>query len=342
MLFDRKEGKRRRLASNTKLFTSATALHRLGAKGRLETVVRRRGKVRHGVLRGNLYLVGDGDPSFAGAGIRELAREVAHSGIRRVKGDVIGDDSIFDRRRGVPDSGYGPSPYVAPLSGLVYAGSTYSEDPAKEAAQALAKKLQKRGVHVKGRARVAKTPKKVARRGPIAAYSSPRIAALIEDMNHYSINFYAEMLLKRLAATKGHRATTKRGVRAVENFVRHQGSSIKAKDGSGLTANNLASPRDVTRLLVSMDRGPDAKPYLHSLAQPGGPGTLEHRMQGTSAAKRCRAKTGTITGVSTLSGYCNAGHHRVAFSLLMNGVSNLDAAHHIQDEMTVAISKYRP
>ncbi len=45
---------------------------------------------------------------------------------------------------------------------------------------------------------------------------------------------------------------------------------------------------------------------------------------------------------TTLSGYCNSGHGSVAFSLLMNGVSDLDAAHHIQDEMTIAIAKYRP
>ncbi len=342
MLYDRKEGKRRRLASNTKLFTSATALHRLGAKGRLETVVRRRGSVKNGRLHGNLYLVGDGDPSFGDGGIRELARGVARSGIRRVKGDVIGDDTIFDRLRGVPDSNYGPSPYLAPLSGLVYNGSTYNEDPAKEAAQAFVKKLKKKGVKVKGKVRVGRTPKKVAGSNPIAAYSSPTIAALVEAMNHDSINFYAEMLLKRLAAESGKTGTTKRGVRAVENFVHNQRSDIKQRDGSGLTANNLSSPRDVVRLLVSMNRGKDAKPYFRSLAQPGKAGTLSDRMGGTPAAKRCRAKTGTITGVSTLSGYCNSGHGRVAFSLLMNGVSNLDAAHHIQDEMVVAIAKYRP
>ncbi len=342
VLFDHNEGKRRRLASNTKLFTTATALQRLGGgKARLETVVRRKGREQRGTLRGNLYLVGGGDPSLGAAGVRELAREVEDTGIRKVKGDLIADDTIFDRLRGVADSGYGPSPYIAPLSGLVFGGSTYSGDPAKEAGRAFEKKLRKRGVRIKGKVRVGQTPKKIAATDPIAAYESPTIAALIEATNIPSNNFFAEMLLKGIAA-QGGKGTTRRGTRAVETFARQHGSRVDAKDGSGLTANNRSSPRDVVRLLVAMRKESDAKAFYGSLPRAGKQGTLDGRMEGTSAAGRCRGKTGTITGVSALSGYCKAGDDLVAFSLLMNGVSNLDAAHDVQDEMVVAISKYRP
>jgi D-alanyl-D-alanine carboxypeptidase/D-alanyl-D-alanine-endopeptidase (penicillin-binding protein 4) len=65
-------------------------------------------------------------------------------------------------------------------------------------------------------------------------------------------------------------------------------------------------------------------------------------MEGTAAAGRCRAKTGTIDGVSTLSGYCNAGRGKVAFSLLLNGVGNVDAARRVQDKIAIAIARYRP
>ena len=293
------------------------------------------------MLRGNLYLVGGGDPSFGASGVRLLARQVARKGIRRVKGDLIADDTVFDRLRGVPDSNYGPSEYLAPLSGLVYGGSTYAGDPAKEAAQAFEKKLRKRGVRVAGKVRVGETPKSVRRDNPIARFGSPSIASLIEETNHNSNNFYAEMLLKRLWATPERQGTTKGGTRAVETFARRHGSAIDAKDGSGLTANNRSSPRDVVDLLVAMRRESDSKAFYGSLPQPG-EGTLADRMNGTSAAKRCRAKTGTITGVSVLSGYCDLGKRLVAFSLLMNGVGDLSAAHRIQDEMTVAISKYKP
>ena len=342
VLFDHDEGKRRKLASNTKLFTTSTALQRLGGgKARIETVVRRKGRTERGMLRGNLYLVGGGDPSFGAGGVRELAREVKGAGIRKVKGDLVADDTIFDRVRGVPDSNWGPSPYVAPLSGLVYGGSTYDGDPAKEAARAFEKKLRKRGVRVEGKVRVGDTPKKVAGTDPIAVYESPTIAALIQATNFPSNNFFAEMLLKGIAAQNG-KGTTRRGVRAVETFARQHGSKVAAKDGSGLTANNRSSPRDVVRLLVAMRKESDAKAFYASLPRAGKEGTLDDRMEGTSAAKRCRGKTGTITGVSVLSGYCKAGHDLVAYSLLMNGVTNLEAAHDVQDKMVVSISKYQP
>ena len=342
-LFARKEGKARKLASNTKLFTTATALKRLGGgSARLETTVLQKGNVERGVLRGSLYLVGDGDPSLGDSGLRELAREVSRAGINKVRGDLVGDDTIFDRRRGVPDSNYGPSEYIAPLAGLVYAGSTYDGDPAKEAAKAFERKLRRSGVRIKGEVRLGAAPKAVLGSEPIAAFDSPPLSGLIEETNHNSNNFFAEMLLKRISAASGKQGTTPDGARAVETFARTQGSKIDAKDGSGLSDGNRSSPRDVVRLLIAMQRGEDSEPFFRSLPQAGQEGTLDGRMEGTSAAGRCRAKTGTIDGVSTLSGYCKAGGGLTAFSLLMNGVSSYDAARAIQDEMVVAISKYRP
>ena len=108
----------RSLASNTKIFTTVTALGRLGPDNRMVTKVFSVGTVRDGVLKGSLYLRGDGDPSLgtpgfldayldgAGSDIDRLASAVRSSGIRRVTGRVYGDDAVFDRLRGVADSGY--------------------------------------------------------------------------------------------------------------------------------------------------------------------------------------------------------------------------------------------
>jgi D-alanyl-D-alanine carboxypeptidase/D-alanyl-D-alanine-endopeptidase (penicillin-binding protein 4) len=63
-------------------------------------------------------------------------------------------------------------------------------------------------------------------------------------------------------------------------------------------------------------------------------------MNGTAAEGRCRAKTGTLIGVSALSGYCEAGHGRVAFSILMNSV-DVNAARRAQDRMAALIARYR-
>ncbi|MCL4286365.1 MAG: D-alanyl-D-alanine carboxypeptidase/D-alanyl-D-alanine-endopeptidase [Thermoleophilia bacterium] len=339
-IFDRNAGHSRKLASNEKLFTTATALHRLGPKWRIPTRVKIGGKVRRGRLRGDIYLIGGGDPSFGADGVHDLARQVRREGIHRISGRVIGDDSVFDRRRGVPDSNWGPSPYIAPLSGLVYGGSTYSGDPAKEAAKAFRNELRDAGVRVGGKVRVRRAPGSVRSREAIAEHESATIASLVRATNKDSINFYAEMLLKRLWAKGGRKGTTNGGVKAVERFAGSVGSKVRARDGSGLTASNKASPRDVARLLAAAQRDDElAKPLFRSLAIAGRDGTLRSRMNGSSAAGRCRGKTGTLTGVSNLSGYCKSKRGLVVFSLLMNGVSDLDAAHHIQDEMVVAISR---
>ena len=159
VLFDRSEGDRRKLASNEKLFTTATALHELGAESRIATRVKVDGKVgRSGRLKGDLYLIGAGDPSFGPAGIDDLAEDVRRAGIEKVSGVVYGDDSVFDRRRGVPDSDYGPSEYIAPLSGLTYGGSTYAEDPAIAAAKAFREELRQEGIAIDGKVRVGSLP----------------------------------------------------------------------------------------------------------------------------------------------------------------------------------------
>ena len=98
-------------ASNEKLVTEFAALDTLGARHTFETRVARRGAVSAGVLRGDLYLIGDGDPMLATAAyartafvtpvatVDRLARDVKAAGIRRVTGGVLGDGSRFDRLR---------------------------------------------------------------------------------------------------------------------------------------------------------------------------------------------------------------------------------------------------
>ena len=113
------------------------------------------------------------------------------------------------------------------------------------------------------------------------------------------------------------------------------------EDGSGLSRRNRSSPRQVGRLLVAMNRRGDGSVYRSSLPLAGREGTLAHRMNGTAADGRCEAKTGTLIGVSTLSGYCDAGHGLVAFSFLMNGV-DVSVAQSAQDKMTSLIARYRP
>jgi len=151
------------------------------------------------------------------------------------------------------------------------------------------------------------------------------------------------MLLKRIAADSGRRGTTATGAKIVEGFARGLGSKVDARDGSGLTDRNRSSAKDIVRLLAAVRQEKGLRgPLFESLAIAGKDGTLADRMNGTVAAGRCRGKTGTITGVSNLSGYCRAGHGLVAFSILMSGVGDYDYARSIQDKMVVEIARYRP
>lgn len=344
VLFDRDQGKRRKLASNEKLFTTSTALHVLGPESRIETRVKAEGEVSaNGRLQGDLYLIGGGDPTFGAAGIADLSADVADAGIEKVGGRVVADDSVFDRLRGVPDSNFDPSPYIAPLSGLVYNGSTYEGDPALEAGQAFREALSDAGVKTDGKVKTAAAPGTLRSTPEIGVHESEKIAGLAAATNKPSDNFLAEMLLKRLAATDGKQGTTKRGAAIVERYAGELGSGVSAKDGSGLTDGNKASPRDVVRLLTAVRSDSETgDAFYDSLAVAGSEGTLDDRMGGTVAAGRCRGKTGTIDGVSNLSGYCRSGKHVVAYSLLMNGVGDYDGARAIQDEMVVEIARYRP
>ena len=117
-LFKWRAGTARTPASVEKLVTTAAALDRLGPEARFETAVLAEGAVEQGVLEGDLYVRGSGDPSFTTAALRRLAERVAETGLEQVHGRVYGDESFFDRRRG--GSGFGISPYVGPLSALAF------------------------------------------------------------------------------------------------------------------------------------------------------------------------------------------------------------------------------
>jgi serine-type D-Ala-D-Ala carboxypeptidase/endopeptidase (penicillin-binding protein 4) len=357
-LFSDSSGRRRILASNTKLFTIAALLDRFPAKGTLKTrlYARPRDAIRGHTLRGSLVVAGAGDPALGRPAFARrnglpltplgaLANDVRRAGIKRVMGRVRADDSIFDRRRGVPTAGVDASGELSPLSGLSFDSGFvhghYAKNPELVAARALRRRLRATGVFVKGGIGRADLPARVLRRRPLGSVASPRIKRLAAETLKPSNNFFAEMLLKRLAGSRrGAKGTTRRGVRRVKRLAHELGTGIRMTNGSGLSRANRASPREVVRLLGAIKRRPGAAAYRRSLPLAGAEGTVAQRMNGTAADGRCRTKTGTLIGVSTLSGYCRAGHGQVAFSILMNSV-DVAAAHRVQDRMVALIARYR-
>ena len=352
-------GKRARvLASNTKLFTTSTALARFGTDYRIVTKLLSDGAVGlGGVLHGNLYLQGAGDPALGvpafynryggglGTNLYALKAQLRAAGVRRVTGRLYADDTVFDRLRGVADSGYATSPYIGPLSGLSFdsgyrgsIGQGFAADPATLAARKLAGALRASGVSIRTRVARRATP---AGAKPIAAVRSPPMSRLVEATDVYSNNFFAEMLAKLLGAHFGAAGTTAAGTAVVERFARGHGSAVQAVDGSGLTHGNRASPAAVVGLLRSMRGTPVGDEFIQDLALTGHEGTVADRTRGTAAYGRCRTKTGTLTGVSALSGYCfNRSGRVMIFSILMNSVSDLSLAHYEQDRIAGLVASY--
>ncbi len=352
LLFSDNGSQERIPASNQKLFTTAAFLDELGAKGRLETRVYADGGLSgpgDSVVAGDLVLVGDGDPAFGTADfarendqpvtqVSQLARNVARAGIKRIEGRVLADDTIFDReRRAGPD--------LSPLSGLSfnngYVSGHYASAPELVAAKALKLALRKRGVRVKGKVGHAKLPDATLERDPLASIASPTAAKLIEETNVPSNNFFAEMLLKRVGASGGKKGTRHRGNNKVEAFAESIGTDLQAVDGSGLSRKNRVSPEEVGKLLVAMLERDGAAAYRSSLPVAGLEGTVADRMEGTAAEGNCQTKTGTLSDVSALSGYCDANGHTIVFSTLMNS-ANIGAARTAQDRVAAAVARYDP
>jgi D-alanyl-D-alanine carboxypeptidase/D-alanyl-D-alanine-endopeptidase (penicillin-binding protein 4) len=164
---------------------------------------------------------------------------------------------------------------------------------------------------------------------------------IVDQTDVYSINFFAEMLVKLLGAQLGKGGSTAAGAEVVSGFARAHGSAIHAVDGSGLTRSNRASPRQVVDLLLAMRKEQVGEQFILDLALAGEEGTVDDRMGGTAAFGRCRVKTGTLTGVSALSGYCfNASGREMVFSILMNGVGDLGLAHLDQDRIAGMVASY--
>ena len=332
-------------ASVEKLYTTSTALLRMGEEAQLQTAALASAPLDlAGVLDGHLYLRGSGDPTLTTTDLRALALElVSETGLTEITGRVVGDETAFDALRGPPSSGYNTSGYVGPLGALVVnrgltgrARPYFQPTPARHAATVFADALRDAGVDVPAAGRQGKAPPGAL---PLAAVESPPMSTLIRLANVPSDNFVAEMLLKVVAADAQPPGTTSRGASLVRSTMATLGVRPRVADGSGLSRSNRTTPRHVVRLLDALVE--DA-PFRASLAVAGRSGTLHDRLRSSPARGRCQGKTGTLVSVSALSGYCTTqGGARIAFSILMNGV-NPYGARALQDRMLSALVRYRP
>ena len=226
-IFSSRAGTARTPASVEKLYTTSTALTLYGVNGHLTTrVLGDVGVDPAGVLIGNLYLRGGGDPNFGEREAAVLADQlVLDDGLREITGRVIGDESAFDTLRGPPSEGYRTTNEVGPLSALTFnrgrtgARSPYwQKRPPLYAARAFERALKRRDVVIGGAARTGRTQ---AGALPLAEQRSATMAEIARLTNRPSDNFNAETLIKALG----------RGVRRRRHDARRRRRGAPHDDG---------------------------------------------------------------------------------------------------------------
>ncbi|MGH3133360.1 MAG: D-alanyl-D-alanine carboxypeptidase/D-alanyl-D-alanine endopeptidase [Gaiellaceae bacterium] len=307
-------------ASAEKLAVSFAALRLLGPHFRFRTEVAGRGDLDGHVWRGDLILVGYGDPTLAPADLGALARDVAAWGIRRVTGRVLGDERHFDARRTAP--GWKPS-FLGlesrPLSALSVddVESPSANGSAAAAARAFRAALVRRGVAVAGGARAGRAPTGAL---PLALDLSQPLAEIVGEMNRESDNFVSEIVLKELGASVARAGSTASGAAVVVAELAAAGvpvAGVRIADGSGLSRLDRLTAQALVAILRIGAGDPEMRDvFVSSLPVAGVSGTLKRRLDRRPTRGRVIAKTGTTSRSSSLAGFVR---RRYAFAIIQNG-----------------------
>jgi serine-type D-Ala-D-Ala carboxypeptidase/endopeptidase (penicillin-binding protein 4) len=331
-------------ASTQKLLVAASALSVLGPDYAFQTRVVAPAAPADGTVD-KVWLVGGGDPvlttgnyaSFLQSqgktkgdvttSLEALADAVVAKGVRRIPGGVVGDDSRYDEERYLPTwkATYRTDGEVGPLGALTVNDgfSTWSpsrkvpvDDPALNAASQLANLLRARGVDV-GAPDTGTAP---AGTTEVALVTSPPLHDIVRSMLSSSDNLTAELLTKELGFHTAKAGTTAAGITATTAKLRELGVPVAdgaLKDGSGLDRGNRVTCDNLVATLGLADR-PGLATLYDGLPVAGQSGTLFDQFVGTALAGKFRGKTGSLDGVSGLTGVIDLGR-RIRFAFLDNG-----------------------
>lgn len=353
-------------ASTHKLVTAALALETLGGEHRLRTEAHATGPVEDGILRGDLIVVGGGDPALGDplwgrvlpqrprTPLEALAAGVADAGIREVHGQVIGVASVLPWQ---PEAPGWPSRYLSQgdttrSSGLTVNGGRRlresggqvrgepADSPALETARALRGLLRDREVAVAGDPGViAEMPDGTA---SVAAVDSPPLEELLRYMVRRSDNHLADTLW-RVAGQRHGDGSWASGARAATAMLEGMGIDVTGAefaDGSGLSRDNRLTARQLAQLDQRMAavHGPTWDRLKAVAAERG---TLRRRLHGTVAAGQLHGKTGSLRDVRALAGSVPGPEGRWHMVLLAN---DLDGAairrfRRLSDDLAVGLAR---
>ena len=324
-------------ASNVKLFTTAAALEILGSDYRLSTqILSDDNEFSDSTVNGNIYIKGFGNSNFTSSDLDSLVGVLKNKGIKKVTGDVVGDDKFFDdvyvRDDWIKDERANVT--LPPISALVIDRNTkiirkkrwgrwrnyrvYIDNPPKYAADLVKKKLIDSGITVAGNIQIAETPDTAS----IICQSSIKLQDLIALINKHSDNFLAECLFKTIGAVaSGKQGNSFFSTQTIltfieDNAIYSKGSSIV--DGSGISRFDQITVGAIVGLLEKMYFDlKNFKDFYNSLSIAGVDGTLEDRMYIQGDPVNFRGKTGTLNGVSSIAGYLTTkGNNELIVSMI--------------------------
>jgi D-alanyl-D-alanine carboxypeptidase/D-alanyl-D-alanine-endopeptidase (penicillin-binding protein 4) len=358
-------------ASNEKLLVAAVALDVLGADFRYTTDVVGPAPVG-GVVSGDVWLVGGGDPLLSGdwyasanldrfpvfntTSLDELARRVVAGGVTQIQGTVRGDGSRYDDEFYAPGWGGGVAgleagPYDALLvnDSRVLGDDQRGADPAEAGAREFVRILAEQGVAVSGGSATGVAP---AGATVLASIDSMPLPAVLAEMLSNSDNNTAELLVKEIGLARSGVGSRQAGLDAMASVI--AGWSIDTtgmvlSDGSGLSLDNRITCS--TLLGVLQHTGFDS-PVGQGLAIAGQTGTLVDIFADTPVAGRLRGKTGTLNNppfdqdppaVKALSGYLPVdGGGAIEYTLILNGPTISDQSEYrpIWADLVTALTSY--
>ena len=331
-------------ASTQKLLVAAAARSTLGPDSVFQTRVVASAPPADGTVD-QVWMVGGGDPVLAtgdyaaflqsqpkSAGVvttslEALADAVVAKGVHSIPGGVVGDDSRYDQQRYVPTwkDTYRTDGEIGPMSALTVndgfatwspARKTPVDDPTRNAAAELTDLLRARGVQV-GAPSTGAAP---ANATEIATVSSPPLRDVVHSMLTSSDNGTAEMLTKELGVHASKQGTTQAGIAAITAKLKELGVPLAdgaLKDGSGLDRGNRVTCANLVATLTLADR-PELATLYDGLPVAGRNGTLVGDFVGTPLEGNFRGKTGSLDGVTGLTGVLDLGR-RLRFAFLDNG-----------------------
>ena len=315
-----------RPASTMKLITAITAIDKLGGSYQFNTDLCYTGKVEQNTLNGNIYCVGGFDPRFNSDDMRAFVEAIRKMGVDTIRGNIYADKSMKD------DNLYGEgwcwdddNPVLSPL--LVSRKDAF--------VGRFVDMLREAGIVVDASLGEARKPSDAF----CICHRFHTMDQVLLRMLKDSDNLYAEAMFYQLAASSGNRPATAKDARSV---VRHLVTKLGLRadgyafaDGSGLSLYNYVSAELEMAMLKYAYRNNNIMLHLRpSLPIAATDGTLRNRMSGPFTNGNVVAKTGTLTGISSLAGYCkSANGHDLAFVILNQGLRHTRNGRAFQDKV---------